>query len=131
MWHRLALALGDTVAGLQSRMTSAEFARWVAFYELEGFGSRADDERQAVGLSAALSALGGVAVGPGDLVIDREAAVRRRLAGGSPAPGRDPRAAGLPALGVRRMTREEIAAGVASMRGPAGGSGGSNDKGGG
>lgn len=36
--HRLALALGCTVAELGERMTLDEWCRWQAYYQLEPFG---------------------------------------------------------------------------------------------
>lgn len=45
----LALALGGcTVAELQQRMGSAEFAAWLAFYQVEPFGDLRDDMRMAL-----------------------------------------------------------------------------------
>lgn len=42
MWFRLALKMGVPVAELQNRMSAAEFAEWMAFYEIEPFGWQAD-----------------------------------------------------------------------------------------
>lgn len=42
MWMRLALAMGRPVRALQREMTSAEFAEWCAYYQLEPFGPPAD-----------------------------------------------------------------------------------------
>lgn len=47
-WFRLALALGCTVAELQDRMSSAEFAEWMAFYGVEPFGEVRGDIQAAV-----------------------------------------------------------------------------------
>lgn len=45
----LALAIGGcTVAELQQRMGSAEFAAWLAFYQVEPFGELRGDMRAAM-----------------------------------------------------------------------------------
>ena len=38
MWHRLALALGGTVAELQERMPYREYLDWVALWTIEPWG---------------------------------------------------------------------------------------------
>ena len=43
MWHRLALALGDTVTELQNRMPYREFLDWVALYSIEPWGDVRSD----------------------------------------------------------------------------------------
>lgn len=50
--HRLALALGCTVAELKSRMSSHEFSDWVAYYGLEPWGSEINGLRH--GLTASV-----------------------------------------------------------------------------
>ena len=54
MWFRLALALSMTVAEAQARISSPEFAEWVAYYGLEPFGALAEDTRH--GIRAAIQA---------------------------------------------------------------------------
>ncbi len=44
----LALALGCTVGELQQRMGAAEFASWLAFYQMEPFGELRADMRAAM-----------------------------------------------------------------------------------
>lgn len=44
---RLALAWGCTVREAQARCTSAEFSEWLAYWNIEGWGTRKDDERAA------------------------------------------------------------------------------------
>lgn len=53
-WHRLALALGGTVAELQDRMPYREFLEWVAFYQIEPWGDVRGDMQTALlaGLTA-------------------------------------------------------------------------------
>jgi hypothetical protein len=41
------LALGCTVAELQARMSSLEFAEWLAYYRIEPFGEERADARHA------------------------------------------------------------------------------------
>lgn len=47
-WHRLALALGRTVAELQSSMSSPEFNQWMAYYKLSPFGEDRADLRAGI-----------------------------------------------------------------------------------
>jgi hypothetical protein len=47
-WHRLAIALGMTLKEVQSRVDSAEFSRWQAYYKVEPFGEERADMRSAV-----------------------------------------------------------------------------------
>ena len=58
MAHRLALALGCTVAELNERMSSAEFTEWCAYASMEPFGPRADDWRIAALISTIMNASG-------------------------------------------------------------------------
>jgi hypothetical protein len=53
--------LGCTVGELGERMTSAEFAEWVAFAALEPFGSRVEDLRVGTLASAVTAPWGGKA----------------------------------------------------------------------
>ena len=48
MWHRLALALGGTVAELQDRMPHREFVDWVALYQIEPWGDVRGDMQAAL-----------------------------------------------------------------------------------
>ena len=48
MWFRLALALGSTVAELQLRMSSHEFAEWRAYAQIEPFGQDRSDLGAAI-----------------------------------------------------------------------------------
>lgn len=47
-WFRLALALGMSVAEAQSRISSAEFAEWIAFSRLEPYGPERADLRAGI-----------------------------------------------------------------------------------
>ena len=57
----MAKELGCTVGELGERMTSAEFAEWVAFAGLEPFGSRVEDLRAGTIASACVAPWGGKA----------------------------------------------------------------------
>lgn len=46
-WFELALALGSTVADLQSRMTSREFVLWQVRYAEQPFGTEWENIRSA------------------------------------------------------------------------------------
>lgn len=49
MWHRVAALLGGaTVAEWQQRMSSDEFVRWCAFFDLEPWGYHLDNWRMGV-----------------------------------------------------------------------------------
>lgn len=48
LWHRLALALGDTVAGLQARMPYREFLDWAALWSIEPWGDVRGDMQAAL-----------------------------------------------------------------------------------
>lgn len=48
MWHRLALALGGTVAELQDRMPQREYYDWVALWSLEPWGDVRGDMNAAL-----------------------------------------------------------------------------------
>lgn len=49
MWFRLALAMGEPDVGrLQTSITSAQFAEWLAFYAVEPFGPAREDYRAGV-----------------------------------------------------------------------------------
>lgn len=48
MWFRLALALGMSVKRAQQEIDSREFIEWIAYYLLEPFGPRRDDQRFGV-----------------------------------------------------------------------------------
>ena len=49
MWHRVAALLGGrTIKEWQAAMSSAEFVRWCAFYQLEPWGFEADNWRAAL-----------------------------------------------------------------------------------
>lgn len=41
--HRLALQIGCTVAELNARISSSELTRWMAFYEMDPWGSWRDN----------------------------------------------------------------------------------------
>lgn len=60
-----------TVAELQERMTSAEFAEWVALYSIEPFGDDRADLRAGVVASTMANLLGSgrQVYGPGDFLL--------------------------------------------------------------
>ena len=49
MWFRLAKELGMSVRRCMEEVSSAEFAYWKAFYDLEPFGDRVADLRAGIG----------------------------------------------------------------------------------
>ncbi len=53
------MALGMTVAELGRRMTSSEFAEWIAYSRVEPFGERRADQRAWLQVGALANAMGG------------------------------------------------------------------------
>ena len=58
MWHRVAALLGMTVAETQRRVSSEEFIRWCAFYEVEPWGYHFDMWRMGVQACTTANAAG-------------------------------------------------------------------------
>jgi hypothetical protein len=48
MWHRVGALFGCTVHEAQSRLSSAEFVDWCAFYAIEPWGFEADTWRMGM-----------------------------------------------------------------------------------
>lgn len=46
--HKLALALGRTIQEIDEGMSSAEFAQWMMYYQLEPFGAHRDNLHAAI-----------------------------------------------------------------------------------
>lgn len=60
--------MGATLDELGERMTAAEFAGWMSYYQIEPFGSRVDDIRAGLIASAVTTPWGGKTA-PGDWLV--------------------------------------------------------------
>ena len=53
---RLALELGMTVGELESKMAPSELKEWIAYYNIEPFGSDVEGYRHALGVTVFVNA---------------------------------------------------------------------------
>ena len=79
--HRLALALGMTVAQLNRNMTHAELVRWMAYSNIEPFGYHADNWRMGMQCAVACNvwAAKGKAKKPEDFMPKSRTDERRQI----------------------------------------------------